>query len=82
VFVDARPGDCSPVPEEIPSLIVVNALSTLLLEALERPGSDHVASEQLKADLRALVACVEGELERSANKNRLRAADPPTDPRL
>jgi hypothetical protein len=62
------------VPDQIPSRIRIAALVSLLTDALDEEETRHLASDRLRADLRALSARVEAELEQQAGRRRLRLA--------
>jgi hypothetical protein len=57
--------------------ILVAALATLLADALDQAETWHLANGHFAADLRALRARVERELETHSGRRRLRLADDP-----
>ena len=59
--------------------ILVAALAILLADALEHAETRHLTNERLDAELAALRARVEGELETRSGRRRLRLAEEPDD---
>jgi hypothetical protein len=57
------------------SRILLAALTTLLIQALEDEETRHLATDRLRDDLRALLALVEEELDRTAHLRHLRVAE-------
>jgi hypothetical protein len=48
--------------EEIPTLVLVSALTEMLMHALERPDGQHLGNLRLKSDLRALRARIDDQI--------------------
>lgn len=58
-----RFGQVTGVVDQVQPLILLAAVSSLLLQELEREEHQHLANDRLKADLRAFAARVEDELD-------------------
>ena len=61
--------------EQVPTLILVTALSTLLQEALDRDEAHQLVTDRFKADLRALAARVENEIQMHTQLGGLRLVE-------
>ena len=62
--------------DQAQELILLAALSQLLVQEIERSDTPELATEDLKAGLRAFATRVEAELDATAGRKRLRLADP------
>jgi hypothetical protein len=65
------------VAAQMPPRILVAALTTLLADALGAEETRHLIDDRFLADLSALRARVEAELDALAGERRLRLAEPP-----
>jgi hypothetical protein len=64
------------VADQAQRLILLAALSQLLVQEIERSDKQELATDGLKAELRAFASRVEAELDATAGRKRLRLADP------
>jgi hypothetical protein len=62
--------------QDIPTLVLVSALTEMLMQALERPDGQHLGNLRLKSDLRALRAKIDAEIA-ATRRAPIRVAGPP-----